>query len=258
MASFFAKPVLSMLLLLLASHANASFITVYDNQFEPGSDKVHKDASADLTGGSHYNSQGYSSRGFGDTIYALDYTKIDGLIELNLGNLPTHTHLSISGLLAVINSWDGALGDNFSVFLDGSMLFSTQFLSNEPFGENLTPEGKPTLYTVSTDKPAWGDRAYDFTGFSPLMNVVHSSNTAKISFLAHGSNWQGRQDESYGFGALKVTTSVGNASIKELNASFEVSENGPASFDVSTPLGLSLASLIMFGFVSRRRTNSDH
>lgn len=258
MASFFAKSVLSMLLLLSASHANASFITVYDNQFEPGSDKVYKNVSAELTGGSHYNSQGYSSRGFGDTIYALDYTKIDGLIELNLGNLPTHTHLSISGLLAVINSWDGALGDNFSLFLDGSMLFSTQFLSHEPFGKNLTPEGKPALYTISTDKSSWGDRAYDFTGFSPLMNIAHSSNTAKISFLAHGVNWQGRQDESYGFGSLKVTTSVGDISIKELNASFELSENGPVSFDVPTPLGLSLVSLIMFGFASRRKTSSNH
>lgn len=250
-------------LLSMSLSAHASFTTVFDSDFDNFSFETSQGVYAELAGGLFYDSQGYRDRGFDSMIYALDHTTVNGLIELTLTNLPTHNKLSLSGLLAVINSWDGGLQDALSVYVDGVLQFSTYFVEPDGMGTNLTPEGRPLLYTLPGDKSTWGDRAYDFTGFAPLTNINHTASTATISFLAHGSNWQGKHDESFGFGALRVTTSTNEVDLNELTAPFNLTENGQASLDVESPatvgvFGLGLALLSIARKPKRKhRDNND-
>ena len=202
-------------MLFFASAANAAFEqVVFQSNFSQLSGAQFDNAV--LSGGVFAGSQGFAEYGFGDTLWMLNPTENGTSLSLMLTNLPEHTHINIGGLLAVINSWDGAGGsefysnDYFSVSLNNVVLFNTTFSLFSPeqnmgMGARLTPEEGLSLFGIDGDAAGWLEQAYDFTGLEALTRVAHQGSELTLTFFAHGAGWQGFADESFGLGQLSVS-----------------------------------------------------
>jgi Ca2+-binding RTX toxin-like protein len=144
--------------------------------------------------------------------------------RLTLTNLPTHTSVDISFLLAIINSWDGLSGgggnfpDFFNVRVDGVLLFNGSF-------DNVTDTGTRQGYIASTGvqltprpfgdlgftgpfvagSPNTRDSAWNM-GLDPVFqNIQHTASTLTIDFFADGAGFEGAPNESWGIDNLSVT-----------------------------------------------------
>lgn len=127
---------------------------------------------------------------------------------ITLTDLPEHKHISLSFLLAAIDSWDSTNGsvspDLWRIEVD-DFYFETTFAiaSGSVNYSNLAAivyEGGGSL--------GWGgyaEKAYDFGLETQLQNIPHTSDTVTIRIYAHGAGWQGGIDESWGIDNLGVS-----------------------------------------------------
>lgn len=251
-------------------NAQADWQSVYSNDFNGG-------MSAQVSGGGFLKSvSGYAGVGQQGNQFSGQYLVNDtGCYNfrcnsltapsvpttLTLTNLPAHTAISLSFLLAIRDSWDGsyyapnprmefANHDYFNVSVDGVRLFSETFTTwpdanyvqsyVAPTGGLLTPIAR------NYDGNAYLDDAYDM-GLDPrFQSIAHSGSTLTISFWADGSGWQGRtngnptcvsdncSDESWGIDNLRV--SILAAPVPEPESA-----------------AMMLAGLAVLGTLSRRR-----
>lgn len=130
---------------------------------------------------------------------------------IHLSNLPAHDSVSLSFLLAIIDSWDSSNGapspDIFNVVVDGNYVLTATFANQsgtitDTVGTSLT--NLMDLWSGPSG-PHFNDRAYDVTGDARLTSIAHTASTLTVELFASGSGWQGGTDESWGIDNLAVT-----------------------------------------------------
>jgi hypothetical protein len=126
---------------------------------------------------------------------------------LTVTGLAPHTSLSLSFVLAVIDSWDGPGNDAFTVTLDGVPVFTSAYsnfdldlphngtlLDSGVFGFGASPTSTDSAYLVN------------------LPSLAHTTSTANFAFFAGGPDWSGGADESW---AIDNVTLSSDAAIPE-------------------------------------------
>jgi hypothetical protein len=136
--------------------------------------------------------------------------------KLTLHNLPAHDHVSISFLLAVIDSWDGT--ELLKVSVDGVEVFSNWFqLASGDASSYIAPPGG--LLSSGTELGfslgSWyaRDRAYDMS-VEPVFNAIpHTADSLVVTWYlgavsgGAAANWQGGNDESWAIDNVRVSVS---------------------------------------------------
>lgn len=231
--------------MLVTNQAQAISITAYSSDFD-GATTVAAGATANLTGAAIQSVQGYAGLGpsgnqFGGNF--LSSFNASSQATLTLTNLPGHTSLDITSLLAIIDSWDSNNGsccspDFFQIRVDGVTIFSDTYaiaLGSIHNTQGLTDIGagnQPRGFNGS-----WNDAAFNLE--NELQNIAHTASSLTIDFLGTGAGWQGGTDEAWGIDNLLVTL------------------NGvtPPVTGVPEPITLSLlgAGLLGLGAIRRRR-----
>ncbi len=187
--------------------ASAQAADVYDNDFTTSTVAAGVTASFVDAGG-----------GLQSTLapYAATYGQIYrnstlGLTELTLGNLPAHSSVKVSFLLAFLDSWDSTNGspapDNFDVYID-SIKVATYTWNNASGNVQDIGGGVLLASGVQFDSNAfYSDTIADMSTASAL-SFAHSATTLTIGWQASGAGWQGATDEAWGIDNLKVSVSA--------------------------------------------------
>ena len=228
--------------MLLASGA-ASAVPVYSNNFD-GAAIVAAGVTANLSGASVQSVQGLSGLGAAGNQFGGNFLTSFGagsVATLTLTNLPTHTSLNLTGLLAALDSWDSTDGgccspDVFIIRVDGNIIFQDTYaiaLGTFHNVNGLTDIGGGNQQRGFNS--GWNDAAFDLE--NELQNIIHNSSSLTITFSGEGGGWQGGDDEGWGIDNLVVSL------------------NGVPAADVPEPMTLSLlgAGLAGIGAMRRRR-----
>ena len=140
---------------------------------------------------------------------------------LTLNNLPVHDSISLSFLLAIIDSWDsdngpgGVAPDYLFIKVDGVQLFQGTW-ANGSGSDNTTigtdiGSGAQQRFNNGT----FPDRAYDATGDGTITDIAHSASTLAIQWFAGGAGWQGGSDENFGLDNLRITVNTAADALPE-------------------------------------------
>jgi hypothetical protein len=219
---------------LAISSANAAWVDVYSNDFNAG-------ASPQITGAGNLQAvQGYAGIGTVGNQFSGQYlvnstgcafgcggplnpAQSPSPTVLTLNNLPAHSAIQISFLLAIRDSWDGsyyaptpqtnfANHDYFNVAIDGVAYFSEtfSFRLNDPqyIFSYVAPVGgllTPGALLNRDENTSYPDLAYDMGLDSRFQSIAHSGSSLTLSFFASGAGWQGGTDESWGIDNLRVS-----------------------------------------------------
>ncbi len=133
---------------------------------------------------------------------------------LTLTGLPSHTSISLSFLLAIIDSWDGVAcsegPDLFNVTVDSVLIFSAVF-DNSGCGAQTFIEFPGVLLVRrldlgfnATSPSLHRDSAWDLGMDPTFSNIPHTSSTLTIEWFASGAGWQGGTDESWAIDNVEV------------------------------------------------------
>jgi hypothetical protein len=193
--------------------------TVFSTDFETG-----LPAEFTAPGGQVEPVQGWS--GLGPSGYAfggsfLRYTALElHDTRLSLTGLPSHTHLDLRHMLAVIDSWDGS--ELLQILVDGSVVFSHWFsLATEdttsyvPAPGTLLSAGANLGFTNSIYH--FRDRAYNLAVEPTLLGIPHTASSAEIVWRISAvsgpaaAQWQGGADESWAIENVAVDVTAGVA-----------------------------------------------
>lgn len=196
------------------SPASASSVTIFSADFDSG---VPSEFSGVTT---TEGVQGYAALGTGSNVFGGNFLRNSNVLEasttLTLTNLPPHDSISLSFLLAIIDSWDGdsgtcfATGDGFNVSVDGTPIFTEAFENSTcgiqtyipPVGVELARRANLGFNTGPT---YFSDSAYNM-GLDPtFQNIPHTSSTLTIEWFTSGGGWQGGTDESWAIDNVQVT-----------------------------------------------------
>jgi hypothetical protein len=135
----------------------------------------------------------------------------NGLTQLTLSNLPTHTGADVSFIMAFINSWDSRDGgccspDNLDLYIDGSKFASYTY--NNALGTIKDIDGGSLLaeYVEFDNTTYYADTIVDMSG-DPLLSFAHTASTLTVGFQFSGGGFQGGGDESWGIDSLRVDLS---------------------------------------------------
>lgn len=142
--------------------------------------------------------------------------------KLVLRGLPSHTHVSLGFLLAVIDSWDGT--EVFKVSVDGVTLFANWFqLATGDASSYVAPPG--ALLSSGTDLGFTGggfynhDRAYDLSVEPAFIDIAHTSDSLTVVWnlgaVSGGAaeQWQGGGDESWAIDNVSVSVTPSGADV---------------------------------------------
>ena len=202
-------------------------------------------------------------------------------IRVELSNLPSHSDVSITGLLAQLDSLDPVRdGDIFRITLDGVEIFN----ENLGFGESLDgaffeePYSDPDGAAVVDGENLFGggnftERVYSLFGISALRSIPHTSSSLVLEIEANHN--QPSSNESFGLDLLGIQLDVvvgdadGNGVVNEFDF-FQISDNlgdsasavgtdGDVNFDGLVTLSdfrlwkdnATPASLALLGFVDQ-------
>lgn len=230
--------------MLMTNQAHAISITAYSSDFD-GATTVAAGVTANLAGAAIQSVQGYSGLGPSGNQFGGNFLSsygASGQATLTLTNLPGHTSLDITSLLAIIDSWDSSGGgccapDFFQIRVDGATIFSDTYAIASGSIHNtqgLTDIGAGNQQRGFT---SWNDAAFNLE--NELQNITHTASSLTIDFLGTGGGWQGGTDEAWGIDNLLVTL------------------NGvtPPVTGIPEPITLSLlgAGLLGLGAIRRRR-----
>ncbi len=193
-----------------SSVALAQQVQVFSTDFDSG-------LAPEITGVTNLESvQGFAGLGHTGNTFSgnlLRNTAVNGDTIITLTDLPEHEALSISFLLAAMDSWDSTNGsvapDFFNVIVDGITVFQTTFAHatgnvtyEPPAGGLIAP------YAHYGWHSSWGDTGYDMSFESALSLIPHTASTVVIEIVGNGHGYQGGDDESFGIDNLSVSVIV--------------------------------------------------
>lgn len=133
--------------------------------------------------------------------------------RLVLRNLPSHTHVSLGFLLAIIDSWDGV--ELMQVAVDGQVLFSHWFqIATGDTSSYIAPPGallsRGTELGYTAGSYYARDRAYDLGADPAFQAIPHTADSLVVTWTLDavpggGANyWQGGGDESWAIDNVRV------------------------------------------------------
>ena len=177
--------------------------------------------------------QGYAGLGPTDDKFGGNFLRIadggspTGVATLTLTDLPAHTSVDLSFLLAIIDTWDGsgsapAQPDFFNMSVDGTSVFAETFTnvnqaglvqSYQPTaGVDLTPGEQRFVDRGFVLVPTVGDAAYDI-GLEPRFKAIpHTGSTLTVQWFASGGGLEPVTNESWAIDNLRVTLNGLNSS----------------------------------------------
>jgi hypothetical protein len=205
--------------------------------------------------------QGLSGKGFDGNQFGGKFLRNDSTLDvdnpfqavattLTLTNLPTHTSIDLSFLLAILDSWDGYQVDGdvphldtFNVTVDDSLVFSQVFSNFDILGaQTYNPPG---VSIVRQEQLGFGqmypESAYDMSLDPSFISIPHTASTLTIRWFASGSYWQGGYDESWAIDNVKVV----------LNGT-HVANPEPTSLVI---FGGGLCGVAVVGMIRRRKSS---
>lgn len=212
-----AKLVTACIAAVMASQAQAMTITAYYSDFDAAS-VVAPGVTASLTGGLVQPVQGLAGLGNGGNVFGGNFlSSFDPVFgptdtaTLVLSNLPAHSSINITGLLAAMDTWDSDAGgvccnpDLFQILVDGPVVFQDTY--NNVQGDNnninlLTDIGAGYQERGFNTFDVYLDQAFDLE--NELANILHSSSTLTITFIGTGAGWEFGDNESWGIDNLRV------------------------------------------------------
>ena len=233
---------------MTTAEAQAATITAYYSDFD-AADILAPGVAASLTGGLVQSVQGLAGLGNGGNVFGGNFlSSFDPLFgptntaTLTLTNLPVHSSINITGLLAAMDTWDSDAGgiccnpDLFQILVDGPVAFQDTY--NNIQGDNnninlLTDIGAGYQERGFNTFGTFPDQAFDLE--NELANILHSSSTLTITFIGTGDGWEFGDNESWGIDNLLVA----------LNGAADVPEPMTLSLLGAGPMGL--------GWARRRR-----
>jgi hypothetical protein len=198
-----------LLLAALACPRHSTAQVVFATDFENGLPAAISAPLAAIEPVQGYAGLGPAGRQFQGSFLRYASTTIQPT-TLTLSNLPPHTCVDISFLLAIIDQWDGA--ERFEVRVDGQLLFSHSFyLYSSSYV--APPGGTLAINALLGFGPAYGDRAHDL-GIEPVFRAIpHTAPTLTVEFTVDAppgtgtTSWQGGNEESWAIDALRVSVS---------------------------------------------------
>ena len=217
------------------SPASAVSVTFFSADFNSG---VPSEFSGTTTA---EGVQGYAGLGTDLNVFGGDFLRnsdVSGAATtLTLTNLPPHDSISLSFLLAIIDSWDGDIScfgtnDGFNVSVDGTTIFSEAFENSTCGVQTYIPSvgvelARRASLGFNTTAVYFGDSAYDM-GLDPtFQNIPHTSSTLTIEWFTSGSGWQGGDDESWAIDNVQVIlNNAAPGAIVQLDATTLAQLNG--------------------------------
>ena len=136
-----------------------------------------------------------------------------------INNLPPHNRVSLSFILAVIDSWDGDRngGDFFNVIVDGQSIFTHTFDNAGQGGvQSYDPAPGVELARLQelgfSEGSLYRDSAYDMGNEPALQGIEHTADSITIELFANGGDWEGGDDESWAIDNLEVNVYTAVAS----------------------------------------------
>ncbi|MCL4222190.1 MAG: hypothetical protein KJZ65_12570 [Phycisphaerales bacterium] len=193
-----------------SSVALAQEVQVFYTDFDSG-------LAPEITGVASIESvQGFAGLGNTGNIFSgnlLRNDAVNGATVITLTNLPTHEAISISFLLAVLDSWDSINGsrspDYFNVIVDGVTVFQTTF-AQASGNVNYQPPAGGLIAPLANRgwNSSWGDAGYDMS-FEPALSLIpHTASTVVVQIVANGAGYQGGNDESFGIDNLSISVTI--------------------------------------------------
>ncbi len=195
--------------------------------------------------------QGYAGIGPASNQFSgsfLRNTSLSSPTTLTLTELPPHTSISLSFLLAAIDTWDGTFSaagapvpDSFNVTVDGTSVFSQTLCNYNSGGTQtyipptdvlLTPRPYPELgFSLRPGNPPdFGDVAYNLGSDPAFQHISHTASTLIISWVANGAGWQGDTDESWAIDNVSITASLSSPTLSIIPSDQGVALGWPVSF----------------------------
>lgn len=134
--------------------------------------------------------------------------------RLVVRSLPSHTHVDVGFLLAVIDSWDGV--ELLEVLVDGQVRFSHWFqLATGDSSSYAAPAGallsRGTNLGYSNGSYYGRDRAYDLSLEPAFQSIPHTADSVVVVWRliatpGGGANfWQGGLDESWAIDHVRIS-----------------------------------------------------
>lgn len=149
--------------------------------------------------------------------------------RLTLLDLPQHTSLSMSFLLAIIDKWNVGADSRLEISVDGVIVFNQLFDTTNPTsGYNVDRIATGAFFGPGTVPD---DSAYNMLNTAALQNIPHSAPTATIQFVVRDNISSAR-----GFGLDNLLITLDN----------------PVVIPLPTAATMSLAGLGMIALRRRR------
>jgi hypothetical protein len=192
----------------------ATATNVFSSDFESGLPAEFSAPGSVIEGVQGYAGLGPAGNTFGGNF--LRYTSVPLFdTKLTLANLPSHTAINLSFLLAVIDSWDGT--ELMQVAVDGTTLWSHWFqLATGDASSYVAPPGALLSSGVNLGFTAGSfyehDRAYDLSVDPVFMLIPHTASSVEIVWRLSAvsgpaaAQWQGGSDESWAIENVRVET----------------------------------------------------
>lgn len=187
--------------------------TLYQNNFD-GNLAVHAGVTGGLGGvtstttatAGAWNAAGWT----GNVLRNNSQGNPAGFTTLSLGNLATHTTISMSFILGFLDSWDsynvGQFGpDHLEVWIDGVQV--ADMTTDTALGTTEDYDGGTEIFEgfqVDNGSNYYSDVLVDMSTAS-FVNFAHTASTLTIGIRATGAGWQGGSDEAWGLDSLVIT-----------------------------------------------------
>lgn len=187
----------------------------WSSDFDSGLPPEMTAPGSQLEGVQGWAGLGPAGQAFGGTF--LRYTSVPLYdTRLVLRNLPAHTNVSVSFLLALIDSWDGT--ELFQVSVDGATLFSHWFqLATGDTSSYIAPPGgmlsRGHNLGFTDGSYYYRDRAYDMGVEPAFQNIPHTADSLVVIWRLGAvsgpaaTQWQGGSDESWAIDNVSVSLS---------------------------------------------------
>jgi hypothetical protein len=216
-----ATLVVSLCPLLARTSSATSITTVFSTDFESGLPAQFTAPGSVLDGVQGYAGLGPAGYQFGGSfLHYTQQTLYD--TKLDLSGLPSHDHINLRFLLALIDSWDGT--ELMQVLVDGNLVFSNSWQLATGDTTSYVP-APGTLLSAGTNLGFTGgqyynhDRAYNMAYEPAFLDIPHSASSLhviwRIGAVSGGAadQWQGGTDESWAIDRVEVDVITGSTDV---------------------------------------------